>query len=269
MTTILIHVSDDAGLEARLQAGFDLARATGGHLICQQATPYSAYAFGDPGLGAFPVTELVAAVEAARDALRARVEARLRLEGLPWDYRLVDGDPGDCLVAGARLADIVVMSGGPFVRDAGAALAQLGEVAVHSPAPVLVVPEAGEGLAVTGTALIAWDGSQEAGRAMRDMLPLLRLAEGVVPLTVSEKMGGFAGREAAAYLSRHGVHAEIVERPPLETGIEATIRAEITARRIAWAVLGAYGHSRLRELVFGGVTRGLLGDVPVPLFLSH
>lgn len=269
MTTILVHVSGDAGLEARLQAGFDLARAVAGHLVWQQATPYAAYAFGDPGLGAFPITELVAAVEAARDALRARVEARLRAEGLSWDYRLVDGDPVDGLVAGARLADVVVVSGGPFASGAGGRSGQLGDIVVRCPAPVLVVPQTGRGFAVTGAALVAWDGSQEAATAIRDALPLLQLAESVCLLTVAEKSGGFAGREAAAFLSRHGIHADIIEREPLAAGVEATIRAELGQRRVAWAVLGAYGHSRLREWVFGGVTRGLLADVPVPLLLSH
>ncbi|KPF71960.1 hypothetical protein IP88_10405 [alpha proteobacterium AAP81b] len=269
MKTILVHIADDDGFESRLQAAFDLARAFGGHLICQQATPYAAYAMGGPGLGAFPITELVTAVEAARDALRQRVEAHLMAEGVSWDYHLVDGDPGDWLVTTARLADVVVMSAGKFGGTGGFGVAETGDIAVRAPAPVLAVPPGGRGVAVTGAAVVAWDGTQEAALAMRAALPMLRLAESVELLTIAEKTSGFAGRDAAAFLSRHGIHAELTTRPALDAGIDATLRAALVERRAAWLVLGAYGHSRLREMLLGGVTRSLIGEAPLPLLLAH
>jgi nucleotide-binding universal stress UspA family protein len=277
MKSILVHVADDEGLEARLQAAFDLARTFAGHLTCQQATPYSDYALGDAGMGAFPVTELLAAVAAQRDAVKARVVARLQAEGVAWDYQLCEGDAGDRLVEAARLADVVVLSAGAVPKAVGgqarlrADLA--GAVAVRAPAPVLVVPVANAGasagVAVTGPALIAWNGSQEAAVALRAALPMLRLASRVEILTVAEKSSALGGLAAATWLSRHSVHARIIERESDSAGIEATIRAVAAEQAAAWLVLGAYGHSRLRETLFGGVTRNLVNQPPLPLLMAH
>ncbi len=269
MKTILVHVDADDGQPARLQAAFDLARAFGGHLACLQVTPYAAYALGEPAMGAFPVTALIEAIEKERRAERQLVEARLRQEGVSWDWIAREGDAVDRLVEAARLVDVVVMSSGPFSGNAMVRMGITGDVAVRAPAPVIAVPPTSRGIAVTGAALVAWDGSQEAALALRSALPMLRLAESVDILAVAEKPTEFTARAAAAYLSRQGVTAEVVERTRNGDTIEQVIRGVITERRSAWLVQGAYGHSRLRETVFGGVTRGLLADAPVPLLLAH
>lgn len=269
MKTILVHIDGNEGQDARLQAAFDLARAFGGHLTCIQVTPYAAYALGEPAMGAFPVTALVEAIEKQRHDERVEVETRLKPEGVSYNWLSTDGDPSERIVEAARLADVVVMNSGPFERAAGFRLGLTGDVAIRSPAPVVAVPPKAKGLAVTGAALVAWDGSQEAAMAMRSALPMLRLAESVDVLTVEEKVTDFRARDAAAWLSRHGVAAEVLERSDGGQSIEAVIRGVITERRSAWLVQGAYGHSRLRQTLFGGVTRGLLGNAPVPLVLGH
>lgn len=269
MKSILVHIEPDEGQNARLQAAFDLARAFGGHLACLQVTPYAAYALGDPAMGAFPITALVEAINAQRRTERVAVEARLQAEGVSWNWLSRDGDVVERLSEAARLADVVVMSSGPFTATAGMQLATTGDVAIRAPTLVCAVPAASRGIAVTGAALIAWDGSQEAAIAMRLALPLLRQAESVDLLTVAEKPSDFPAREAAIWLSRHGINATIIERPLNSDSVENVIRAVISERRAAFVVQGAYGHSRLRETLFGGVTRGLLANAPVPLFMAH
>jgi nucleotide-binding universal stress UspA family protein len=269
MKTIMVHIDADDGQAARLQAAFDLARAFGGHLVCLQVTPYAAYALGDPAMGAFPITALMQAVEKQRTDERNSVEARLRQEGVSWDWISRDGDIVDRIAEAARLADVVVMSSGPFANNQGIRVGITGDVAIHAPTPVVAVPTGSRGIAVTGAALIAWDGSQEAALAMRSALPMLRLAESVDILTVEEKPTDFRARDAAAYLSRQGVTAEVIERSSGGDSIEKVIRTVLAERRSAWLVQGAYGHSRLRETLFGGVTRGLLADAPVPLLMAH
>jgi nucleotide-binding universal stress UspA family protein len=269
MTTILVHIEGDEGQASRLAAAFDLARATGGHLVCLSVLPYAAYALGDPAMGAFPVTTLIDAVEARRGEERAAVEARLRSEGLSWEWQSGDGDSADRLVEHARLADVVVMSAGPFGRAAALKMGLTGDVAVRAPAPVLAVPEAATRLDVAGPALVCWDGSQEAARTLRQAVPLLKLASAVTLLTVSEKDSPFTGRVAAAFLSRHGVAADVVERDAGAASVEQVIRSVAAERQASWLVQGAYGHSRVRELLFGGVTRGLLADAPLPILMGH
>jgi nucleotide-binding universal stress UspA family protein len=269
MKTILVHIEGDEGQEARLNAALDLARACGGHLVCVAVMPYAAYALGDPAMGAFPVTTLIDAVEARRREERTKVEAVLAREGVSWEWQSADGDSADRLVEHARLADVVVMSAGPFQRQAQMALGITGDVAIRSPAPVLAVSPTARGLAVAGPALICWDGGQEAANAMKRALPMLTLASGVTLLTVAEKDSPYTARAAAAFLSRHGVHADVVERDAGGASIEQVIRSVAAERGAAWIVQGAYGHSRLRQMLFGGVTRGLLADAPVPILLSH
>jgi len=269
MTTILVHVEGDEGQASRLAAAFDLARATGGHLVCLSVLPYAAYALGDPAMGAFPVTTLIDAVEARRAEERVAVEARLAREGVSWEWQAADGDSGDRLVEHARLADLVVMSAGPFARAPALKMGLTGDVAVRAPVPVLAVPETASGIDVAGPALVCWDGSQEAARTLRQAIPLLKLASAVTLLTVSEKDSPFPARAAAAYLSRHGVGVDVVERDAGAASVEQVIRAVAAERRARWLVQGAYGHSRVRQMLFGGVTRGLLADAPVPILLGH
>ncbi|KAB7646367.1 universal stress protein [Polymorphobacter fuscus] len=269
MKTILVPIDADEGQEARLQAAFDLARACSGQVVAVQVTPYAAYAVGDAGLGAFPITSLIEAVEGERRRERTAVEARFAAEAVEWQWVARDGDLVDSLAMLARLADIVVMNSGPFSAAASAKIALTGDVAIGAPTPVLAVPPASRGLMVAGPALVAWDGSQEAALAMRAAMPLLRMAASVTVLTVEEKNPDLRARDAAAYMARHGINADVMERSADGDSIETVIRAVLTETGVTWMVQGAYGHSRLRQTIFGGVTRGLLGDAPVPMLIAH
>ncbi|MFZ4380524.1 MAG: universal stress protein [Sandarakinorhabdus sp.] len=269
MKTILVHIEGDDGQSSRLNAAFDLARATGGHLVCLSVMPYAAYALGDPAMGAFPITTLIDAVEARRKEERVAIEARLAREGVSWEWRAADGDASDQLVEHARLADVIVMSAGPFARAAALQLGVTGDVAIRAPAPVLAVPETAGGIDVAGAALVCWDGGQEAATAMRAALPLLKLAQNVTLLTVAEKDTPYGARVAAAFLSRHDIHADVIERSGDGASVEQVIRSVAAERDAAWIVQGAYGHSRMRQMLFGGVTRGLLADAPLPILMGH
>ena len=92
MKTILVPIDAFEGQEARMQAAFDRARATSGQIVAVQVTPYAAYAMGDGGMGTFPVTTLIEAIDAERRHLRAETEARLKAEGVAWDWVARDGD---------------------------------------------------------------------------------------------------------------------------------------------------------------------------------
>jgi nucleotide-binding universal stress UspA family protein len=269
MKTIIVQIEGDDGQDARLQAAFDLVRAFEGNLVCLQVTPYAAYAMGDPATGGFAIASLMEAIDKQRSTERAAVEARVKPEGISWSWVSLDGDFVERLSETSRLADAVVMNSGPFAQAAGMRLSRTGDAAMHTRVPVIAVPPASRGLAVTGSALVAWDGSQESAVALRAALPMLRLADSVDVLTVEEKAHGYRARDAAVFLSRHGIEAEVIERKSEGQSVEAVIRNVLTERRSAWLVQGAYGHSRLRQTLFGGVTRGLLADAPVPLVLAH
>ena len=269
MKTILVPIDTDEGQEARLQAAFDLARACSGQIVCVQVTPYAAYAVGDTGMGAFPMSSLIEAVEAQRTSQRIEIEARMQAEGVAWEWSAHDGDVVETLTILARLADVVVMNSGPFTVGGSLKISLTGDVAMAAPTPVLAVPPSARGFAVNGPVVAAWDGSQEAALALRAAMPLLRLASGVNLLTVEEKNPDLRARDAAAYLARHGIAANVIERGDGGDSIEAVIRAVVMETSATWMVQGAYGHSRLRQTIFGGVTKGLLNDAPVPMLIAH
>lgn len=269
MKTVLVHIESDEGQEARLQAAFDLARAFGAHLNCLQVTPYAAYALGDGGMSGFPVTTLIEAIEKQRRQDREVVEARLKSEGVSWDWAARDGDAVLRLAEASRLADVVVMSAGTFTRSPRLQLTLTGDVAMQAAAPVVAVAPGTKGVDVSGPALVAWDGSREAAMAMRGSMPILHTAKTVHLLTVEEKPSDYRASDAARYLSRHGIEAEVIEKASGGHTVEAVIREEVMRLGATMLVQGAYGHSRLRQTLFGGVTKGILSDPPVPLVLGH
>ncbi|RJF90954.1 universal stress protein [Sphingomonas cavernae] len=270
MKTILLHVHDDAGQEARLQASLDIARATEGHISCAQITPLEYFVGTDPFGGMYAVKEVLAKLRTQETLERARLEARLETEGVSWDWRQFDGNVVQTLVSYARLADVVVLSqpmrnGDPLTEP----IPVVPDVAIHARAPILSVPVKAQALNVAGKAMIAWNGSYEAAHALRFALPLLRLAESVHLVEISDDAREFPSTAATDYLSRHGIAAEMQEIPRAGRDAGAALLHQAAELGASYVVMGAYGHSRLREMMLGGVTRKLLGESPIPLLLAH
>jgi len=267
MKNLLLYANDDAGLESRLQAAFDVARAFGAHISCVQATPFEAFLVGDPFGGIYAIPTVMQRVDEASAANRARVEERMRREGVTWDGVHYDGAPAQVVVASSRLSDLIVLSlpGGA----SGPTPPLAGDVAVHAGAPVLAVPEAGRGIDCAGTALVAWNGSPEPSHAARAAVPMLKLAGEVAIVTVTGELSEFPATDAAEYLARHGIEAKLHEWPKRDLDVAEALLDAADRLGAAYVVMGAYGHSRLRETVFGGATRDMLNSGKVPLLLAR
>ena len=129
-------------------------------------------------------------------------------------------------------------------------------------------------LALT-SALIAWNGSFEAANAVRSAIGLLKIASEVQVLQIEEdKDPAFPSTRVLEYLSRHGIHAELkVERAHPGTGdidfAFACLNSKAKQANASYIVMGGYGHSRVSEYVFGGVTRSMLSGSAVPLFMAR
>ena len=265
MKSILLLANEDKGFEPRLAAALALARAGGGHVTCLQARPFNSFVVADPFGGVYAPATLLARLEEVDAAHEARIEDRLRGENVPWEWVRQDGETGHALVARASLADVIVVS---LPGDDDAALAVAGDVALHARAAILAIPSGG-GFDPGGRAMIAWNGSPESAHALRLAMPLLALASGVAVVTVGEDGGRFAALDASRYLARHGIAAELVERPAAARRAAEALVDAATAVGAGTIVMGAYGHTRLREAVLGGVTRDMLRHSPLPLLLAH
>jgi nucleotide-binding universal stress UspA family protein len=266
--SILLHIADDESLEPRIQVALDLARAFDGHVTCLQPVPYE---YGVPGdfYGAL-VVDLIPQLREAAERLQERCETRLRSEDVAWSWDRQDGGALETVLRYTALSDVVVVgSREPLGRSPSLLASQL---ATRSRAPLLLVPERAGGLDTTGPAVVAWNGSAEASRALKAAVPLLARASSVVLASVhAEADRGFdlPAVEGAEYLSRHGISCEVIEFR-LEHATIAEARADAAAlRRAAYLVMGAYGRTRLAETVLGGVSRELLSWPPLPILSCH
>ena len=269
MKSILLHVYEDTGFESRFQAALDLARTFEGHLTCLHATPFEDYLVNDPLVAAALPEEFSTKMRTIRLALQHRVEERLRIEGVSWDWVHRDELMSTALIRHSMLADLVVITRADralFTEEPRPIAAAL---ALGARAPVLAVPEEQRGFDAEKPIVIAWNGSPEAASAVRAALPLLRAAREVHLVEIEEKRRLYPRDLAARYLSRHDVHVQISERQTGRSHVAAAMRSAATEAGAGLIVMGAFGHSRLREFLLGGVTADLLGDSAVPLLLAH
>ncbi len=123
--------------------------------------------------------------------------------------------------------------------------------------------------ALLRTVAIAWDGSREASRAVATAIPLLKEAERVVVITAREMSVKSEPSELTNYLAGQGVQAKTWAFTPGEEPIGDAILGEVSKADASLLVMGAYGHSRFREMVLGGVTRSVLNDARLPVLLTH
>jgi nucleotide-binding universal stress UspA family protein len=146
----------------------------------------------------------------------------------------------------------------------------MGDVLQSARAPILVQPQELNTFDVFGPAVVGWNGSFEAANALRAALPLLKMASAVHIVTVEEpKEYRLPSLAASTYLSRHGVTSELHARPKSDMPVEKAIIETAQVMDAGYIVMGGYGHSRVREFIFGGVTRTLLSECAIPLIMGH
>lgn len=266
MKNVLVLLHDDAGQESRLQVALDLTRALSGHLTCLDVIvpPAVVSDFYEVAGGAMAM-EYVREREADN---RSKIGVRLQQEDVSWSITDRIGAPGPALRNEADLADIIVVSL-PGEEHEGDFPQIVGELAVKSDRPVLAVPTACRGLDLAGRALIGWNASHEASEAVRQAVPILQHASSVTLLDVNHPAGDSSVDEAAGYLSRHGIHAEVVTRESDGNPVSDVILNEAHAIRAAYVVMGAYGMPRPIEAIFGGVTASMLLKSDLPILLAR
>lgn len=273
--TLLVHVDTSPAATDRIRLALGLAQAAGAHLVGSALTGISR--FVTPAMTAAGDTRLAERCAALRrDASLAlqRFDALVRADGLASsEARMVDDDVDGGMAVQARYCDLVIVgqSGGgaaaPDQRD------DLPEYLLLTCArPVLVVPHAGHPGPLGGPALVAWDGSVEATRAVTGALPLLRAAAATTVVGFGE--GAASAKDGdpcahlAAWLGRHGVAAR-AGHPPSGGDVGEALLSTAADMGAGLLVMGGYGHARYRELLLGGVTATVLRAMTLPVLLAH
>ena len=267
MRSILLHIHSDPGQDSRLEAAAHLARLFEGQLTCIQPIAYPAYVAAEP-MAYAGSPALFEAIEATARETRRSIEARLAREAVLWEWMEVAGDAATGIVSESRLADLIVLSQAQHGAPPDM-MAIVGDVAFHARAPVLAVPHGGAAFDAGSPALVAWNGSHEAANALRASAPLLAHAEAVHLVTVGDQHESHSAAHAVRYLARHGIAVQPHERAHRDGSIAETLFDAARRLEAGYLVLGAYGHSRFRERLIGGVTRWMLDHSTIPLFLAH
>lgn len=277
--TILLHILDDESHDQRIETGLSLARACSAHLSCLHVTPIEAYVAFDKFGGILVMDDVMRRVDERDVELRGKVEDRLAREDVNWNYEQVTGGVASTLLSRAALADLFITAREPPHHDYLApTIGFLGELLNRSRTPLFIPSFPQESFDPCGTAIIAWDGSVEAANAVRSALGLLALAREVRVVGIREERTdgrkSFPATDVLEYLSRHDIHAQLkIEDPPAghpsQDVVSAMIVAEALGAGASSIVMGGYSHTRVFEYVFGGVTRTLLKDCPVPLMIAH
>lgn len=202
-------------------------------------------------------------------------EEKVRAGGVRSEWRDVEGSLVESVCLHAKYTDLIVIGQRDTSQEAMEGEEQLvDQVVLDAGRPVLVVPYAGHFRTVGRKIMVAWNASREATRAVNDSLPLLQKAREVEIMAINPR-GGRAGHgdvpgaDIALHLARHDVkaNAEHIFSDDIDPGSMLLSRA--ADEGIDLIVMGAYGRSRLRELVLGGATRHLLRHMTVPVLMSH
>lgn len=271
--TLLVPVDADKRSERAIEVACQLGSHFGAHVIGLYVQPTY---YLPPELGAYGSTAPLALIE---EKVRELAQAARAIfdkaagagPGCSLEWRTSKGDAATVVATHARYADLVILNqtdpdeGGPLFAD---------QVLLSVGRPVLMVPYVGVFERVGDRILVCWNASHEAARAVTDALPFLQGASKVTVLSIDARSsetghGEQPGADIALFLARHGVTAEVVQTVSgghQEGNIILSRAADDGSDLI---VMGAYGHTRLRETVLGGATRTILQSMTVPVLMSH
>ena len=270
--TILVHLADDDQHRVRLDVAYDLARKYKAHLEALFITTPITMPAEIAGRGA-SAGFLAAAAENARERaeeLEKEYLAYCKKHRITFEWIVEEGTHLDLLAYHAHLADLAVVSQTPHeTLEDRFRLHMAEELTMVTGCPVLVLPIDYEKAPLGKQVMVAWKSNSEAVRAVRGTLDIMRAADKVTVLSVGTPDETEASEaEAVAYLARHGVKATPLNVPD-QGGIGKTLLAQAEELGVDLMIMGAYGHSRLREVLLGGVTRHVFDHAKLPVIMAH
>lgn len=269
---ILVHLRRYEGDSLAANVALTLAPRLDAHVSGLYVASLGTVAYSTLETVVFQVQEADELYDAAL-AQRAGWERRLAAAGVEGEWLVAQGEPVEAICHAARWCDLVVAERPQLNADAPIGWGIVSRTVFGAGVPVVVVPETAKPARVGERMLVAWNHSREGARAIHGALPLLRQAKEILVLDGAEPTSLVGARhlpalDLAAFFDRHGVQAEF--RKFDATGsYGASILDAAHAARSDLIVMGAWGQSRLAELVLGGVTRHLFQYSDVPLFVAH
>lgn len=273
---VLVQVDEKPAAAFRAAAAAAVAKAANAQLIgaflkSEFLHTYGAgeaIAYMSPANIEAVLQDHAAAVQKAADRARETFDRAAGEAGVVSEWRVVNGDTDDALLACARRTDLAVFPASA-TTSCGQHVISAADLGLASGGPVLVVPDRGGPPTIGKRVLIAWKGTRESARALHDAWPLIAHAEAVHVLVVAPEGEGGPDGLLQRHLEHHGCRADIIVDRSEDASAGDIIRRQAASLRVDLIVMGLYGRPRLAELVLGGVSRDLLRDPPAPLLVSH
>jgi nucleotide-binding universal stress UspA family protein len=209
----------------------------------------------------------------ANDAI-ARFDQAVRRAGLSFESRVVDAtiaDAPDVFGRIARRFDLSVVGQAEPNKSAPDELIIEGAL-FESGRPVLIVPYIQRTGLTLNRVMVCWDGSRNAARAVSDAMPFLARAKTVDVVTIVGEKGKsdeLPGADIAQHLARHSVRVELSRISLGDIDVANNLLSLAADTSADFLIMGGYGHSRLREFILGGATRGILAAMTIPTLMSH
>lgn len=269
--TILVHMANDEGHMTRFKMALEMAKAYQAHLIAlYNASPVS---MPQAGRGA-SIGYLSEATQIAREkavSVKAEVEEICAKADVPVEWRMGEGDHIKILSRHALAVDLIIVSHAKADEVEDRITFHIPEnIVLYSGCPVLVIPHKCKVVIPGSHIMIAWKGCRESLQAVRDAMPLLKIAEKVTLLTVVKSSpDSIEEQEFADFLSRHDVLADVVMDESGAGNVGESILANAKNFNADLIIMGAYGHSKIREMVMGSVTKYVTANMTIPVLLAH
>lgn len=267
--TLMVHVDVVGDLGAHVKVAGELAELFHAHLIGISGWAPTSVFLAEAALQhPMPSTPPLHEMKSILDIKGQQFHATFSADGRTVEWRSSLDFPSDYIAREARAADLVVVGRQSRNIDLLRSL-DPGDLVLKAGRPVLLVPKDATSFSAKRIA-VAWKDTREARRAVADALPLLDMAESVTIVEVCTDEFVSKMEDVSSYLGRHRIHANRERLQPMrDTSTAECLLQFVQSQKIDLLVAGGYGHSRLGEWIFGGVTRTLLRDSPICCLLTH
>lgn len=274
---LLVHIPTERSARPAVDGSISLAMSCGAHLDAiatgfESVNSVPFVAEGGAAVASIVELEYERAMERAQAAL-AVFEVEAKGAEISHNVRALAGTFGDVVAtfaAAARLYDMTLVSQGE--PDSGGFDNQLPqELLLQTGGPLLMFPYTFRGAFKASRIGICWDGSRLAARALHDAMPLLAQADTLTAITlnISEVPAEASPIHLAKHMARSGLPVRTISLNAARREVQSSILSVAADESLDLLVMGGYGHARMQETVFGGVTREMFRSMTVPVLMSH
>lgn len=265
---ILVYIDSDSACENRLRTAVGLCNETSAHLTglyVQRRLMVPAY------VGAYIPPEVFEAnskeIEEIRHKTHSTFTQRIDTAGVSGELVVSDSDTGAALNMHSRYTDVMLLPQRATDEFDLNPYYELPSALLHSACPVMMVPRTKLPTLPIKRVLLGWSGGRECARAMQSAISLFPDMENIDVVSVDSDVT--KASDIALHISRHGFNCEVHMVDGSHADAGAVLLDKAQSLESDMLVMGAYGHSRLRELVIGGVTQHVMNNATLPVLFSH